>query len=308
MSIVTVTFSPAIDKSSSVARLEPDKKLKCAVPHLEPGGGGINVARAVVHLGGKATAVFPSGGFTGKYFNRLMEQEKVPSIIIETQQETRENFVILDESTRMQYRFGMPGTALNSSEWKQILHVIEDITHIDFLVASGSLPPGVPDEVFAQMARIAEKKKAKYIVDVPGEPLRLALNAGVYLIKPNLGELSGLSHQQRLTEKEAGEMAKQFILEGKCEVMVVSMGEQGALLVTKEFTSLFRAPKVERKSTVGAGDSMVAGIVYSLANGRSLTDSVRYGVACGTAATLNPGTALCRKEDADQIYQLIKPE
>src|SRR6188472_2420550 len=129
--IVTVTFSPAIDKSSSVAKLEPDKKLKCAVPHLEPGGGGINVARAVVHLGGKATAVFPSGGFTGKYFNRLMEQEGVPCRIIETQQETRENFVILDESTRMQYRFGMPGTALNHSEWTQILNVIDEMESIN---------------------------------------------------------------------------------------------------------------------------------------------------------------------------------
>src|SRR5688572_20349598 len=118
-SIITITFSPCIDKSTSVPSLVPEKKLKCATPKLEPGGGGINVARAIIKLGGNATAVFPSGGYTGKYFNHLMKEEKVPSIIIESANETRENIIVLDESSNSQYRFGMPGTGLKESEWRQ---------------------------------------------------------------------------------------------------------------------------------------------------------------------------------------------
>lgn len=305
MSIVTVTFSPAIDKSSSVAEMLPEKKLKCTAPHLEAGGGGINVARALQHLGARATAVFPSGGFTGKYFNRLLEKEGVPAMIIDCENETRENFVILDESTHQQYRFGMPGTALKETEWKQMLQVIEEMRSIDFLVASGSLPPGVPDDVYAQLAIIAQKKKAKYIVDVSGKPLKHALDAGVYLIKPNLGELSGLHYGDHLSDDQAGRVALDLVAKKKCEVVVISMGSRGAMLVTENEQVTFKTPEVVIKSTVGAGDSMVAGIVFSLANGKSLREAVQYGVACGTAATLNPGTALFRKPDVEKIVPKV---
>ena len=300
-SIVTVTFSPCIDKSTSVPKLVPDKKLKCAMPHLDPGGGGINVARAIKNLGGNATAVFPSGGFTGKYFNQLMKKEGVPSIIIETQNETRENIIIVDELTHQQFRFGMPGTELKESEWKQILKVIEEMDKIDFLIASGSLPPGVPNDIYAQLSAIAKKKNAKYIVDASGEPLKLAIAAGVYLIKPNLGELSTLAGYEYLKPEQISEIASDLVAKGNCEAVVVSMGASGAMLVTKDVIEQYTPPDVERKSTVGAGDSMVGGIVYSLANGKNLPEAVQYGVACGTAATLNTGTALCSKEDADRL-------
>jgi 6-phosphofructokinase 2 len=300
-SIVTITFSPSIDKSSSVPKLVPDKKLKCAAPHLEPGGGGINVARAIKNLGGHATAVFPSGGFTGKYFNQLMKAEGVTSIIIETQNETRENFVIVDESTNQQYRLGMPGTELKETEWKALLKAIEEMDKIDFLVASGSLPPGVPMDIYAQLAEVAKKKNAKYIVDASGVPLKLAIEAGVFLIKPNLGELSALAGFEYLKPDQISEIASNLVERGNCNVVVASMGADGAMLVTKDVIEQFNAPLVERKSTVGAGDSMVAGIVFSLANGKNLSEAVQYGVACGTAATMNPGTSLCHKEDADRL-------
>src|SRR6186713_85531 len=120
-SIITITFSPCIDKSTSVPSLIPEKKLKCTSPKLEPGGGGINVARAIRKLGGEATAIFPSGGYTGKYFNQLMEDENVPSITIKSSQETRENIEVLDESSGNQYRLGFPGTELSDKEWKECI-------------------------------------------------------------------------------------------------------------------------------------------------------------------------------------------
>lgn len=306
-SIVTITFSPCIDKSTSVQSLIPEKKLKCKTPKLEPGGGGINVARAIKKLGGEATAIFPSGGYTGKYFNHLLEQESIPSIIIETAGETRENIIVLDEFTNNQYRFGMPGTALSQKEWKQCLEAVQEINNIEFIIASGSLPPGVPSNIFAQLGKIAKAKGAKYIVDTSGDALNQAANEGVYLLKPNLGELSTLAGIKHVDIDKVEMIAKEVIREKKCEMIVVSLGAGGALLVTATETYKAVPPEVNRKSTVGAGDSMVAGMVYSLSAGKNLEQSLRYGVACGTAATMNPGTELCKKKDADFLYTLITP-
>ena len=307
-SIVTITFSPCIDKSTSVAALLPEKKLKCTTPKLEPGGGGINVARAIKKLGGEATAIFPSGGYTGKYFNHMLQQENIPSIIIETAGETRENIIVLDEFTNNQYRFGMPGAPLSQKEWKECLEALKGINNIQFIIATGSLPPGVPSSIFAQLGKIAKAKGAKYIVDTSGDALSYAANEGVYLLKPNLGELSTLAGVKHIDIDKVETIAKEIIRGKKCEVIVVSLGAGGALMVTATATYKAVPPKVNRKSTVGAGDSMVAGMVYSLSAGKSLEQSLYYGVACGTASTMNPGTELCKKKDADFLYTLITHE
>ena len=303
--IVTVTFSPCIDKTTSVKKLLPDKKLHCAAPKLEPGGGGINVARAIKKLGGDATAIFPSGGYTGKYFNHLLEAENIHAVIIEIQNETRENIIVLDEAENAQYRFGMPGTNLSDAEWMQCLKAVEEIKDISFIVASGSLPPGVPLNIFAQLAKIAKNKNAKFVVDTSGEALREAVNEGVYLLKPNLGELCFLSGKTHLKQLEIEAAAKEIIAEGKCEVVVISMGEQGALFVTSDLIKKIKPPAVIKKSTVGAGDSMLAGIVYYLSKQKDITEAVKYGVACGTAATMNTGTELCNLKDVEKIYGLM---
>ncbi|MBK9533448.1 MAG: hexose kinase [Chitinophagaceae bacterium] len=305
-SIITITFSPCIDKSTSIPELIPEKKLRCAVPKLEPGGGGINVARAIQKLGGSAVAIFPSGGYTGKFFNHLMEKDNVPSIIIETGNETRENIIVLDDSTNNQYRFGMPGTRLTETEWQQCLQAVEAIKNAEFIIASGSLPPGVPLNIYAQLAKIAKNNHAKFIVDTSGEALQHAADEGVFMLKPNLGELSSLAGKTELQPDDIKDIAMGMIAAGKCEVMAISMGAAGAMLVTRDMHAIIKPPPAERKSTVGAGDSMVGGIVFYLSQGKSLLEAVQYGVACGTAATMNTGTELCKKEDADRLYALIR--
>ncbi|HWH63302.1 MAG TPA: 1-phosphofructokinase family hexose kinase [Ginsengibacter sp.] len=305
-SIVTITFSPCIDKSTSVPKLLPEKKLQCAAPKLEPGGGGINVARALKKLGEDAIAIFPSGGYTGKFFNHLMEIDKIRSKIVEIENETRENIIVMDQSVNNQYRFGMPGTKLSEADWKNCLNAVEEIDDIEFIVASGSLPPGVPTNIYATLAEIAKQKNAKFIVDTSGEALKDAAERGVYLMKPNLGELSYLAGLKKLKPCDVVEIARKIIAKGMCEIMIVSMGIHGATLVTKDTDETITPPKVELKSTVGAGDSMVAGIIFFLSKGKSIAEAVRYGVACGTAATMNPGTELCKKEDAERLYDLMQ--
>jgi 6-phosphofructokinase 2 len=200
----------------------------------------------------------------------------------------------------------MPGPHIRENEWQKVLSNIENLSGMDYLVASGSLPPGVPTDIFARIAWISKKKNARLIVDTSGEALKQAVQEGVYLIKPNLGELSSLAGKNELQIESVEDEAREVIGTGKCEVVVVSMGPTGAMLVTRDLVQQIIPPAVKRRSTVGAGDSMVAGIVMCLAQNKSITEAVQYGVACGTAATMNPGTTLCTKEDVERLYRSIQ--
>src|SRR5215204_6181847 len=190
--IITVTFNPTVDKSTSIPALLPEKKLRCTQPTFEPGGGGINVARAIKKLGGEATAIYPAGGYTGKFFNELLAKEKIPVIIIEIENPLRENVIVLEESSNNQFRFGFPGAQLLKHEWEQCIDAIDKISDAEFLIASGSLPEGVPDDIFAQLATVSKKKNLKLVVDTSKAALKHAATEGVYMLKPNLHELSSL--------------------------------------------------------------------------------------------------------------------
>lgn len=306
MKIVTITFSPCIDKTTSVPEFIPEKKLRCSTPVLEAGGGGINVSRALAKLGGESIAIYPSGGCTGVLFDRLLADDNVKTKVVRAESETRENFIVVQESTGDQYRFGTPGTFLSESEWQQCVKFVEEEPEIDFVVASGSLPPGVPLDIYATIAAIAKKKKASFIVDTSGEALSHAINEGVFLVKPNLNELGSLTGKPVATAAQITDAAKQIIHEKNCKAVVVSMGGAGAIFVSENHAEKIPVPKVTVRSTVGAGDSMVAGIVLYLSRGADMLEAVQYGLACGTAATMNPGTELCKKADADRLFQEIK--
>lgn len=302
--IVTITFNPALDKSTVVPALLPDKKLKCSVPVFQPGGGGVNVARAIVKLGGTATAVYLAGGHTGAFFHDLLEAELVASIRIPIAGITRENLILYNNSTKEQFLLDMPGPQVTQEEWQHFQLRLEALTRdAAFVVASGSLPPGVPANAFSVAGRIAQQNGAAFVVDTSGEPLKLAANSGVYFLKPNLGELAALTGKEKLTGEEVVHAAQQVLDQEGCEFLVVSLGAAGAMLVERKKVHRIQAPVVKRLSTVGAGDSMVAGIVTKLAAGEDILQAVKYGVACGTAATMHPGTTLCKQEDADVLFR-----
>lgn len=305
--ILTITFSPAIDKSTSVPLLIPEKKLKCSDPVYEPGGGGINVARAIKRLDGHATAIYFAGGCTGNVFTKLLNKENIDIIPIKTSGATRENLVVKEIESNKQFRFGMPGVRLTGRACQKCLSALEKESHIAYIVVSGSIPHGVPTDLFVKIAEIAKSKNAKLIVDTSGEALSQAIAAGVYLIKPNLKELAALTGKEILTIDQVKEATKEIVYKFKCEAIVVSLAAQGAILVTKNSCYQITPPDVNVQSTVGAGDSMLAGIVYSLQNNIDLVESTRFGVACGTAATMNPGTELCHLIDVKKVYSNMKP-
>ena len=302
--IVTFTLNPAIDKSSSVEHVIAENKLYCDNPRYEPGGGGINVSRAINKLGEDSLLLYTSGGFAGQRLGQLLKEEGLNERAIQIENSTRENLIIMEKSTNLQYRFGMPGPEINEKETKKIFEILSDLTPIpDYLVISGSIPAGVPDDIYAKMAKKAKKKGIKVVVDVAGKPLKEVMKEGVFLIKPNLGEFQDLVDRELTEDDEIKKAAFNMIKNNCCSVVVISLGAGGVLFVTEEQAKFMRPPTVPIKSKVGAGDSMVAGIVLSLAQGNNLESSVIYGLAAGSSAVMTPGTELCKKEDTERLYK-----
>lgn len=306
--IITITLNPSLDKSTTVTELVPEKKMLCAKTSLDPGGGGINVSRALHKLGIESTAVFLSGGYTGKKLEELLLAEQVDLFAITTEAATRENFIVFEEEKKLQYRFGMQGETVSEDSWQTVLDYVNKASDISYIVASGSLPPGVPVNFFARLASIAKRVQCKLIVDTSGEALQYAAKEGLYLLKPNLNELASLTGKTDLTGDGIVLAAREIINRGGCEIMVVSMGADGALLVTAEEQYQVKPPQVRVMSTVGAGDSMVGGMIYALAKKWSYKEVLMYGVAAGTAATLQLGTELCKKEDTERIFAGLNGE
>jgi 6-phosphofructokinase 2 len=302
--IVSVSLNPAIDKSSSVDHVLAERKMHCKPPRFEAGGGGVNVSRAIKKLGGESLLLYGKGGLTGERLQGLLDEEGLTHRPLPLKGWVRESLVILEESTGQQYRFGMPGPEVLPEECEQVLQALADIDPApEYLVASGSLPVGTPADFLARIARIGKERGTKTIVDVSGEALQQALHEGVYLIKPNMREFRQLVGDNIQEESQIIAEGEKMVANGQCEVLVVSLGAAGALLVSAEITEHILPPAVPIISKVGAGDSMVAGIVLSLARGLSLRKSILFGVAAGTAAVMTPGTELCRLEDTERLFE-----
>lgn len=303
--IVTLTVSPALDKSAHFSGLVAEQKIRCHSALFDAGGGGINVSKAISKLGGNSLAVLTSGGATGEMLKDLLKRDSIPFEAIETKTWTRENFVAVDDHTNSQYRFVFPAPAVSVNEIQRIIATIQELK-FKYLVISGGLSEGLEVDFYKQIAEKAKKNNSKLIVDTTGEALKKVLEAGVYLIKPNVGELAKLIGVERLEMEEVKDTAKQIIAKGGAEIVVVSLGPQGAVLVTKDNYEFVPAPHVVKKSTVGAGDSMVGGMVWALSQNKSLKEVIRWGVACGSAATMNEGTQLFKTEDAKRLFEWLK--
>ncbi|TDE46837.1 1-phosphofructokinase family hexose kinase [Flavobacterium rhamnosiphilum] len=303
--IVTLTVNPALDKSAHFSGLVPEQKIRCEEPRYDAGGGGINVSKAISRLEGTSLAVFTSGGPTGKMLENLVNKESIDYKAIGIQSWTRESFVAVDDNTNSQYRFSFPGPAISSAEKEEVIQIIRELKP-KFLVVSGGLNKDLSIDFYQKIAEIARESNSKMIVDTSGEALKKVLETGVYMIKPNVGELAKLIGVERLELEEVNEAAKQIIAKGGAEIVVVSLGPQGAVLVTKDSYDFVPAPNVAKKSTVGAGDSMVGGMVWALSQNKSLKEVIRWGVACGSAATMNEGTQLFKFEDAKRLFEWLQ--
>jgi 6-phosphofructokinase 2 len=300
--ITTLTLNPSLDKSTHFSGLVAEQKIRCEKPRYDAGGGGINVSKAILKLGRNSLCVFTSGGSSGEMLEELVAEQKIQSTIIKTKNWTRENFIAFETKTNAQYRFGFPGNELYTNEIDSILLTIKELQS-DYLVISGSLNEGLPPDFYQKIAETAKQSNIKVIVDTSGEALQKVLETGVYLVKPNVGELAKLIGVAHLEINEVVPAAQKLIEKGSAEIIVVSLGPEGAVLVTATQTEFVPAPNVVKKSTVGAGDSMVGAMTWALSQNKSLKEVVQWGVACGSAATMNEGTQLFNVEDAKRLFE-----
>ncbi len=308
--IVTVTINPSIDVSTSIEQLVPIHKLRCTSARRDPGGGGINVARVVKRFGADVTAMYAMGGTLGQLLRHLLDQEGIPGLPVPISEETREDFTVFEEVSGRQYRFILPGPRLSEREWRAYLDTFASHASREqgtrFVVASGSLPPGVPGDFYGRIARTTKQAGAKMIVDTSGPPLKAALEAGVYIVKPSLREFRELMVAPLESERDQVTACRSIIGSGRAEMVALTLGDQGALLVTRDQVLRAQAVPIKPVSVVGAGDSFLGAMICSIASGHSIEDAFRYGIAAGSAALLMPGTELCRRDDAERLAGEVK--
>ncbi|MFA6954926.1 MAG: 1-phosphofructokinase family hexose kinase [Thermoanaerobaculia bacterium] len=301
--VLTVTMNPAVDVHTGVDQVVPNRKLRCGEPVREPGGGGVNVARALRRLGGDAVAIMPAGGITGTRLNDLLSSEGVTTRIVPISGETPETFTVIENSSDNQFRFVTEGPLLRDEEWTAVLEQVRAFRPVPrFIVASGTLPRGVPEDFFGRLSALAAEAGSNLIVDTSGLPLQHAAGAGTFLIKPNLAEFRGPAGGLAMSDFFLEGAAGALVASGKAKTVVVSMGAGGAVYASERGTRRVMAPTVKVKSRIGAGDSMVAGIVMGLIRDFSFDDAVLYGIAAGSAAVMNPGAELCAMEDVERLY------
>ena len=307
MNIVTLTVNPALDKSAKVDGLIPEQKLSCHSIDLKAGGGGINVSRVLHRLGLPSQCMFTSGGDNGKRLETLLRNEHISTLPIAVATSTRENLSVVDTNTNQQYRFGMPGGILSDSELQDITNVlIKKVQNRDIVVLSGSLNPKMPVDFYAQLIKQLKHKTVKVVVDTSESALKEAIQHPLCLIKPNQRELALLAGKDFLTNKEQEEVAMHLVKDRQIEFVAVSMGAKGAFIASNNGIEYQRSPSIPVRSTVGAGDSMVAGLIYGMQQGFSSKEMLKYGVACGSATTMSEGTNLASVEAIQHTLKLLE--
>jgi 6-phosphofructokinase 2 len=301
--IVTLTLNPALDVFTGTESVRPTHKLRCTPPRFEPGGGGINVARVVHALGGEVTAVFPCGGSSGTAFEKLLRESGVPIAPVPIAGTMRESFTVDEEESGEQYRFVLPGPSLSDEELERILDTVAGVEGPPaYVIASGSLPPDCDPQIFRRLCALCGRIGARLVIDTSGDALAAVEGSCAFLIKPSLREVQELVGRELPDAAAECEAGRELLARGFADVIVVSLGDRGALLVAEDAELRMPAIEVPAGSAVGAGDSMVAGITLALASGKSLEEALRYGVAAGAAALITPGSELARREDVERLY------
>lgn len=305
--LITLTLNPALDLATTTDLVAPTHKLRCGPVQRFAGGGGINVARVLHRLGADVCAWALAGGAAGAQVQQLLADEGVPTRLQRIAGDTRENFSVVETTTGKEFRFVLPGPTLQASEWQACRDALA--THTPpprWLIASGSLPPGTPDDFYAQLARAVSGLGVRVAVDTSGPPLAAALQAGVALVKPSLRELRDLLQQPLEQAADWCTAAQSLVRSGTAEIVALSVGEQGAVLATRE--GVWQTPALNvpaNTGTTGAGDCFLAALVWALDRGDSPAEALRWGVAAGAAALLHPGTTLAQADDVRRLVRSV---
>lgn len=299
--IVTLTLNPTIDTALEAEQMLHTDKIRTSGERIDPGGGGINVARMLARFGAPVHAIFMAGGSTGQLLDRLLQREQIDRTYVPIAGETRVSVTVYERSTGREYRLVPEGPLLSEPEWRDCLKHIEGV-ECDYFVASGSLPGGVPSDLYARAIDLLAERSIKLVLDTSAKELKAALSrGGTFLAKPSRAELEELAGGPLPTVEAVVEAAFQIVVTGGAKFVAVSLGKDGAVLVDSSGAEFMPAPDVEGRSAVGAGDSFLAALTYALASDADPSTALRLAVAAGAAATLSAGTDLAHPWDVTRL-------
>ena len=303
--VATITMNPSIDLFAETERLVENGKTRCHDTSNEPGGGGINVARNLHRFGVDVVAILTAGGLHGKMLKHILEREAFSCQCIDISDETRQSLAVTEKASGKLFHLVFPGPELQESEWQQCLDTLETLQPTpDYLVLSGSLPGGVPDNFYGTLARSAVDRGTRVILDTSGKALSSSAGKGIYLAKLNFGEFSELGYSGSGEYSEILEAMGKMVDEGLADNLIVTLDADGALLASSAAEKLHaRPPKTQVVSHVGAGDSFVSVLLYQLDSGKTMARAFPYGVAAAAAKVSTPGNQLM---DLEKVKPIVK--
>lgn len=306
--IVTVTLNPALDLATFASDVRPGPKLRCDAPRVDPGGGGINVSRAIRTFGGTSLPLVALEGPTGQTLHDLMVAKGIPPHRLSAPGETRQSLSVTDRKTGHQFRFVLPGPEWPPDHTEAALAVCSDLASPQgWVVLSGSQPPGVPDDLPLKLAERLAEKGAKLVLDTSGSALHAIAEAAKPTAIPELlrfdhVEACDLAGEKLNGPSGSGPFAASLVARGVAKSVIIACGGDGSVLAGADGVTTFcKAARVPVVSKVGAGDSFVAAAVLALARGKSLVEALHHGTAAACSAVMTPATRLCTAEDTERL-------
>jgi len=305
--IISLTLNPSLDYVLQVNSLALEETQRAENAFLYASGKGINVSRMLTRFGVQTSAWGFVGGLNGDRFSRILEEEGINTSFIPCQAETRLNVIITELKTYDQLRVSAKGPEISDKEIIKLYERINNLPEeLEFVTFGGSIPKNVPKNIYKELIEIIKSKGIRCILDTSNEALTQGIQAKPFLIKPNLHELNEILEGEIISTIEEIKIAASKIVSEGVKNVAISLAKEGAIFVNESKIIHAFAPKVEVKSKVGAGDSMVAGLIYGLHRNLPEEDIIKYGIAFGTAAVLTIGTELAYKEDIEQILPEIE--
>lgn len=300
--IATVTLNPALDRCIYVDSLLPNDTNRVIRMETDAGGKGLNGSRVLKELGSETIALGFVGGHTGHYIEHVLKSNGIPVDFVYTDTDTRTNLCIQEVSGAPPTTLNELGPHITESQFDELFaKVREAASRSSIVIFGGSLPPGAPVDTYQRLVKLAADAGAKVVLDSDGEPMRLGMEAAPFMIKPNRDEVRRLVDVDIHSLDDAGHAAE-LLSQAGIKLVVISMGAQGALARSDEGTFFAASPDITPVSSIGSGDSMVAGIMHILSQGKSLAEALVWGTAAGAATAMTDGTDICRRH---QVLELL---